>query len=299
MGNLEEQRLEDLRQIRDRIKNCNLSRDFEEYAVFYYFSNEQINRKYAQIDFTNYHTALTVLSSGDHAFNIIYKGIDLVDTFDINRMTEYYALGFKKRAIECLSFEQFYSLYDFGNIQRLLELEDEVIKCMDREYKKFWESFKYELNCLGERIPTVIRWTKEIAKPHGNYYNSYLENEESYKRLQKRLETAKITFTQGNITEIPTRFGTYDFIELSNILTYQRHIFPHSLAKYNTTKLVRKIYEHNLKGLGTMLYQTGGTIVGNNPLSCFAPKLLKRAKNNFDKNNTESWVYGLQKGDRK
>ncbi|MBQ9834449.1 MAG: DUF3419 family protein [Bacilli bacterium] len=295
MRSLEEQRLEDLRQIKDRIKTGIISYDFEEYAAFYNFSNEHINKKYSQIDFTNYHTALTVLSSGDHAFNAIYQGIDNVDTFDVNRLTEYYALGFKKRAIECLTFEQFCTLYSKRD---RMDLEDEVIKNMDDEYKKFWEAYKYELKCLGEEIPTVLYWTKAIMYPHGHDYNAYLNDEQTYKHLQKRLEVAKISFAQANITELPSKFGTYDFIELSNILTYQHKIFSHNVKK-NTTKLVTDIYDHNLNGFGTMLYQTGGTIVGDNPLALYVPRRLKRAKKIFDKNNSEDWIYGLQKGGRK
>lgn len=297
MRSLEEQRLEDLRQIRDRIKNGIISYDFEEYAAFYSFSNEYINKKYSQIDFTNYHTALTVLSSGDHAFNAIYKGIDVVDTFDINRLTEYYALGFKKRAIECLTFAQFCSLYRKRD-QNQMDLEDEIIKNMDDEYKKFWEAYKYELKCLGEEIPTVLYWTKEIMYPHGYDYNAYLNDEQTYKYLQKRLEVAKITFAQADITELPSKFGSYDFIELSNILNYQHKIFSHNVKK-NTTKLVTDIYDRNLNGFGTMLYQTGGTIVGDNPLAPYVPRRLKRAKKIFDKNNSEYWIFGLQKGGRK
>ena len=297
MRSLEEQRLEDLKQIRDRIKTGIISYDFEEYAAFYSFSNEHINKKYSQIDFANYHTALTVLSSGDHAFNAIYKGIDVVDTFDVNRLTEYYAIGFKKRAIECLTFEQFCTLYSKRD---RMDLEDEVIKNMDDDYKKFWEAYKYELKCLGEENQTILSilyWTKEIMYPHGYDYNAYLNDEQTYKYLQKRLEVAKITFSQADITELPTKFGTYDFIELSNILNYQYRIFSNNV-KNNTTKLVADIYDRNLNDFGKMLYQTGGTIVGNNPLGPYVPRRLKRAKKIFDKNNSEDWIYGLQKGAR-
>ncbi|MBQ4584294.1 MAG: hypothetical protein IJA94_05360 [Bacilli bacterium] len=73
---------------------------------------------------------MCVLSRGDHAFNAICHGIDKVDTFDVNRLTEYYAIGFKKRAIECLNFEQFCSLYILHE-KKLMDLEDEVTKNMD------------------------------------------------------------------------------------------------------------------------------------------------------------------------
>lgn len=292
--NLKKQRLEDLRQLKWFIKTNSLPYDFMEYAAFYYFSNEQINRIFSQIDFTNYHTMLSVLASGDHAFNAIYKGVDVVDTFDVNRMTEYYALGFKKRAIECLNFEQFCSLYILHD-KKLMDLEDEVIKNMDEEYKKFWITYKNKMKERKKQFPSVLEWSMEESDPEGGVYNAYLDSEESYKYLQKRLQSAKITFTQANITEIPSIFGAYDFIELSNILMYSEEIFEKHV-KYCTSKLIKDIYEQNLKNNGTMIYQTRG----RDPLSpLFTPMRLKRARKSYAESDGWLCVYGLQKGEVK
>ena len=247
---LKEQRIEDIRQTGRRIKKRIKPTAFQEYAAFYYFSNEQINRKYSEIDFTNYHTALTVLSSGDHAFNAIYHGIDIVDTFDINRLTEYYALGFKKRAIECLSFEQFCLLYNLKG-PKLMELEDEIMKNMDEDYRVFWKNFKYKMKWCGNFFPSVISWARENNTPKGGRYNAYLENEETYKQLQKRFDAAKITFTQANITELPVKFRRYDLVELSNILSYSDEIFK-SCVEERREKLYREIYDKNLNVNGVI-----------------------------------------------
>lgn len=293
--NLEEQRNEDLRRAKEIIDMGIIPYTFQEYAAFYSFSNEQINQIYSQIDFTNYHTALTVLSSGDHAFNAIYKGIDNVDTFDVNRLTEYYALGFKKRAIECLTFAQFCSLYTSSNSAEIKDLEDEVIKNMDEVYKKFWQNYKYELKCYAEHFPSILMWAKEYRSPEGGVYNIYLDSEETYKYLQKRLEVAKITFTQANITELPIKFGEYDFIELSNILCYKKQIFSNNV-KLHSKKLIIDVFKKNLNSNGLMLYQTGS---GNLLKSPFMSKQLKRAQRFYKDSDDYACVFGLQKGGRK
>lgn len=293
--NLKKQRLKDLRQLKEIIKQNGLTHNFEEYAAFYYFSNEQINRIFSQINFENYHTMLSVLSSGDHAFNAIYHGIDIVDTFDVNRMTEYYALGFKKRAIECLNFEQFCLLYTLnGRDKKLLDLEDEVINNMDHEYKKFWKTYKYKMKEQRKSGQSVLYWNKEESWPEGGHYNAYLDSEQAYKYLQKRLKGAKITFTHANITELPIKFKAYDFVELSNILSYRGDIFE-IRPDYYTSKLISEIYDCNLKNNGIMIYQTRG----RDPLCpLYTPMRLKRAKKTFAESDGWLCVYGLQKGDK-
>ncbi len=66
---------------------------FGEYDKFYPYTNECISGYLRFVDFIKKNSALSVLSSGDHVFSLISHGINNVDTFDINRLTEYYALG--------------------------------------------------------------------------------------------------------------------------------------------------------------------------------------------------------------
>ncbi len=292
MRSLEEQRDEDLRRAKEIIDMGIIPYTFEEYAAFYYLSNEQINQIYSQIDFTNYHTALTVLSSGDHAFNAIYQGIDNVDTFDVNRLTEYYALGFKKRAIECLNFEQFCSLYTSSNSAEIKDLEDEVIKNMDEVYKKFWETYKYELKSYGKHFASILMWAKEYRSPEGGEYNAYLNSEETFKYLKKRLENAKITFTQANITELPVKFGTYDLVELSNILCYKKKIFLNNV-NLHSKELIVDIYNNNLNSNGLVLYQSGSGNLLNSP---FLSRRLKKSQRFYKDSDDYACVFGLQKG---
>lgn len=69
---------------------------FSEYHKSYYWTNENIKGYLDKVDFEGKDNALAVLASGDHIFNLVEKGISNIDTFDTNKLTEYYALGFKK-----------------------------------------------------------------------------------------------------------------------------------------------------------------------------------------------------------
>ena len=60
-----------------------------------------------QLDFKDKKKALSVLASGDHVFNLIYYGILNIDTFDTNRLTEYYALGLKRAALLAFTYEEY------------------------------------------------------------------------------------------------------------------------------------------------------------------------------------------------
>ena len=70
----------------------------------YFQSNENIDYYLNMIDLGNRENALTVAGSGDHIFNLVANGITEVDSFDINYLTEYLALGLKKAMIVKYSY---------------------------------------------------------------------------------------------------------------------------------------------------------------------------------------------------
>ncbi|MBQ4584295.1 MAG: hypothetical protein IJA94_05365 [Bacilli bacterium] len=76
---------------------------------------------------------------------------------------------------------------------------------------------------------------------------------------------------------MPSKFKDYDFIELSNILSYGEYIFGNYI-KYRSSNLISEIYDCNLKNKGTMIYQTRGC----DPLNpLLTPMRLKRARKTF------------------
>ena len=242
--------------------------DFVEYAGFYHLTNEQASEIIEKTTVTDNMKALCVLAGGDQAFNFINAGIKNIDTFDINRLTEYYALGFKKRAVECLSYAEFVKLFSYHqglyirSHNRLQpEIEKYVIENMEEEYKWFWQQFKYALIQEGFD-PSIFHLSifsefKDITK------NNYAKDEETYKNFQKLVREAKITFTRSSITELPEKFEKYDLVYLSNIMDYPRDFyFNKENPLYYAIELLNKIYDQNLNYSGEiiMTYLTGSFI---------------------------------------
>ena len=83
------------------------SSNFSKFCEIYPFTNENINGYIGKIVFSENDIILSILSSGDHAFNLITSGALNIDTFDINCLTEYYALGLKRALIIRYSYDEF------------------------------------------------------------------------------------------------------------------------------------------------------------------------------------------------
>lgn len=296
MLSLEEQRQIDIQKVLEMYGKADISLTgnfFDEYSRFYDFTNEKLFGLFELLKLQEKEFALTVLSSGDHVFNLILQGINKIMTFDCNRLTEYYALGFKKTAIEILNYEQFIELfcpYGYSAVSsKLIELEKEVIKNMPLIYRKFWENFlnmrrEYEYN------PSIFHLTystSNFAKAISN--NKYLLNAEMYNALKRKISTAKIEFVAANITDVPQLFGRYDYIDFSNVLYYYQRIFPEESAM-KAINFVKSVYENNLNEGGLFKYyydfdglrhlpKVGGQIEKEYVLGSDTTSILKRTIN--------------------
>ncbi len=225
--------------------------DFEEYSKIYSFTNEYLANMFLQMNLACKKNALTVLSSGDHAFNLIYMGIEDIDTFDSNRLTEYYALGLKKTAIQCLNYNEFMKLFSGEMERRQIEMLNYVIKNMEPEYRNFFESLiayfkKYSFGFVVSLFRTDTDITQKDIK------NIYLRSDVNYHKMQKRLEKANITFKHCDVLNIPEDFGRYDLVELSNILGVC--VNRRWLQKEKVSDLLRQIYDNNLTKHGELLF---------------------------------------------
>ena len=266
--------------------------DFVEYAGFYHITNEKASEVIEKTTVTDKMKALCVLAGGDQAFNLINAGIKNIDTFDINRLTEYYALGFKKRAEECLSYADFIKLFRYNqgfygikHYNLYPELEKYVIENMEEEYKWFWQELFYAL--IQEGYDPSIFHLSIFTGPKNITSNNYAKDEETYKNFQKLVRDAKITFTRSSITELPEKFGLYDLVYLSNILDYPRDFYgDKENPLYSALELLNRIYEQNLKCPGEiiMTYLTGS----------FIPSLCK---NQYYKNNFEEIILNTGRED--
>lgn len=256
--------------------------DFVEYACFYRVTNEKANEIIEKANIFDSGKILSVLASGDQTFDLINQGIEKIDTFDINRLTEYYALGFKKRAVECLNYKELQKLFSYhrgmyGNVHYNLqpEIENYVISNMEEEYKWFWEQFKYVLEQEGFN-PSIFDLSiqdayKDICK------NNYAKNEKTYRNFQKLCRNVKITFNHASITQLPKDFDKYDVVYLSNIMDYITAFYSEKeKTLYSAEDLLQQIYDKNLNDSGQiiMTYLTG----------TFIPSMWrnKNYQNNFE-----------------
>ena len=245
-----------------RGQNFDVTGEYIEYAGFYYLTNELFEKALQKLDLCEITKALSVLASGDQVIHLVQRGIYDIDTFDINRLTEYYALGFKKRAIECLSFEDYNKLFEYyrdyetsTHCCQHLDIEKYVIENMEEEYKWFWQELFHNLKELGfdagifHFAMGVDLIAKNTAVP-----NTFMEEKEKYKELQQKLTKANLTFKHSAITDVPTNFpNQYDLICLSNIMDHYYNWVGNFQDSYKARNLLKKIYDNNLKPNGIIL----------------------------------------------
>lgn len=216
--------------------SATLGLNFEECSKAYAFTNERLVDVLEFINFGDLKNALTVTSSGDHAFNLINKGIYNIDTFDVNLLSNYFALGLKRAMILKYSYQEFLEIikifkvkfYSFDDVTQIIV---DLLPYMDNEYRKFWGeivAYYYNLQkekhrCIGFNLfQILLRFAKDPL-----LFNNYLKNEEEYNRLKQRISYANITFKQADAINLPEQFtDSYDIIMLSNIINHFKSTNP-------------------------------------------------------------------------
>lgn len=192
---------------------------YPKYSKVYLRTNEFIASVLSKFDLSNYHRALTVLSSGDHVLNLIYKGINDIDSFDCNELTRYYALGLKIPMIKKFSYSQFLKALNIIK-QSGEEIIFDTIPCMDEAYRRYWQEV---LNFLTQNKESKLSNLFFYQEPFSCFpwYNNYLNSEKDYDLLKEKLASANISFTNCDVTELNAKFNLkYDIISLSNILAF-------------------------------------------------------------------------------
>ena len=218
------------RQINNQVNNNipNFSIDFTEYC--FGWSNENISAYLDLVPFYDKTSALSVLASGDQLFSLITNGITQIDTFDINRLTEYYALGFKRAMILKYDYNTFKSIMSFISsseisIEYINELIIGLFPYMETKHINFWRSLIDYNYLIQKRNQTNINLFRMLCLnfhfTNRDITNDYLKNEENYEKLRKGLRNANISFKCANAIDLANVYkGKFDFILLSNILDY-------------------------------------------------------------------------------
>lgn len=198
----------------------------------YSYTNENIKSYLNNFDFNDKNSALSVLSSGDHVFNLIHNGITSIDAFDSNYLTEFYSLGIKKAMILKYDYKDFLHKYldlllGYYSVYKESIFIEKLLPYMDNRYAMFWNDlvkFNYDLqsnNSDKRLLISDIVTKKFIMKDRIKLYNNYLSSNENYEILKDNLLNSKINFSCLDILDISNKFNNkYDFILLSNIFDY-------------------------------------------------------------------------------
>ena len=216
---------------------CNIGTSFSEYQKVYPWTNEYIKAYLELADFSNKERALSVMASGDQTFNLIVKGFDEIDTFDTNRLTEFYVLGFKRAMILKYDYHTFIRkmiMVNDGNtsIEEINELILELLPYMEKKHAMFWKQIiDYNYRLQREKgtnlnlfslitLDNSLKNMDNLINVIG--FNNYLYDDASYEALRSRLGSANISFKCVNAADLAKKFKDkkYDTILLSNIPNY-------------------------------------------------------------------------------
>lgn len=222
----------------------------------YPWTNEDIERYLKFVDFNGKDSGLTVLASGDQAFNLVKNGIGNIDTFDINPLAEYYALGLKRAMILKYDFKTFNNVIEilynpWCGIDMVHSLIKGLFPYMESEHKKFWETIlDYSHNLQkskGTRLNVILMLVLDVFNLNQIGLNNYLSNEDNYNLIRNGLSKANITFKNINAIDLARVYKgkKYDIIMMSNILDYF-----HEFLGENWTYNEFKNYRESLETLG-------------------------------------------------
>lgn len=198
----------------------NLS-SFSKYTPCYFFTTECIK---TYLDDARYQvgSVLSVIGSGDQIFNLLTKGFLDIDAFDINLLT-YYNYYLKQAFIMSLSYEEFNKLNRNGwYLSRLTVFKELLEKIKGNMPKDVYEYYK-EIVEYCERINPFCfpAFVNGEQSSYDSNSNGYANDEDTYRKLQKMIEQARINLYFDDASNIPNRVkGNYDLILLSNISDY-------------------------------------------------------------------------------
>jgi len=212
-----------------RNEECMIGQAFTTYQKFYYWTNENIKAYLDMIDFNGMDSALSVTGSGDHALNLICKGIKNIDAFDTNKLAEYFAFGLKRAMISKYSYEEFIDKMLLltespTSIKVITDIIEGTFPYMEEKHKKFWKeilNYNYKIQKEYGTNLNLFGMLSVATDKFNTIYNNYLVDETHYEMLKKHLSNANITFSNVNAVNLSNYFTKkYDLILLSNVLDY-------------------------------------------------------------------------------
>ena len=189
---------------------------FKKHDKIYPYTNEIID---GYMNNSKNKTVLSVVGSGDHYLNLVCKGAEVIDSFDINRLSLYYLL-LKIAAVKGLSKEDFYEFMTTDSLKHYKK----VRPYLDMNSTKFWDYYinKFTSN-TGIQNSSLFH-----LRTHGEQYlasNIYMRDY-GYQLLKDNINKHRNELLYpADIYELPSVLDKkYDSIYLSNIIFYQKDI---------------------------------------------------------------------------
>lgn len=241
-----------LRQVKDN-KSSFVGEPFTKYQKVYFSTNENIKGYLNNINRNE--NALTVLSSGDHVFNLIKEDVLNIDTFDTNSLTEFYVFGIRTAMILKYNYKNYLEVLSRIisqeiTIDEMTNFINDLLPFMDDKYRMYWNCIKEYNYKIQKEYNTNINLFDLITL--GNYNinnfilrNNYLDDEVSYEKLRNNLKRVNISFKNIDVIDLSKKYkDKYDIIMLSNIFDYMYKYFGYN---YNYSDI--KEYLSNLRNM--------------------------------------------------
>lgn len=187
--------------------------DFKSYSPVFLDTNEEITDYLKNQNLNG--RALTVCASGDHIFNLLCKGVEKIDSFDINKVSYYY-YKLKYAWILQHSYQEFLDFYfqiptQEQEVFRLDKLDD--LSFIDDETYQYFSSLKNEnvsKLCYGRDSSYSIK------------QRSIFYDECKYEKLRSILRNGfDFKFIHSDLSDLNEKIdGKYQYMCLSNIGDY-------------------------------------------------------------------------------
>lgn len=160
--------------------------------------------------------ALIPCGSADQSLELIRRGFDEIEIFDVNRLAKY-ILNIKKAAILSLTYEEY--LKFIASLFEDVSITTKIYSLLDEETKEFLNILMANNSnyALRSSLFTHTRVSTEAFKYYKNNFSIY--NEKSYYIIKKRLLNVEINYREMDIYN-PYLLTNYDFIYFSNILLF-------------------------------------------------------------------------------
>lgn len=195
---------------------------FHDTSFIYKTTNEDMHEYQKFLE--NRKNVLTVISSSEQIFNQVVEGTKNIDIFDIS-IFPYFFFELKRAGLLAFPEKSEYCDFFYGDITTDFDsLYDDKYDAM-REYltsdiKRFWDGL-FQFFDWSDIYNSMLFSSEPCYLEQVVLRNKHLDSLQ-YQNLRDNISDVTITPYIGDINQLSSKFtSSYDFINLSNITSYQ------------------------------------------------------------------------------